>query len=443
MTSKADFKSRIRERMERTGERYVTARAALIARARKGERPAPASDGLRIVEGYQFGGVCPETGAMANVLRAAGVCDPTTGEPWDEAVVFGLSGGIGFMAFVFQYAGLPPQFTTVLRSDSYPEAFVLRGLERLAAVEVHQTGSAAQAAARLDAALTGGRAAICTVDVASLGYLGIPTEYAGYGPREVAIAGRSADGSMVALDDRALRPITFPAGQLAAARAAYRKGRHRMLTVTGGAATDASSAALDAIRWTVRNFHESPVRGFASNFGVAGLERWARLVNDPRDPKGWPQLLATGEALAAVLAQLYTGIELEHTPPGGGRPFYARYLDWAADVTGRPALRDVAATYRELGNAWSALADAALDLSDPARLRLREALEQRLRLVDELGADAAGPAREAWDRRSELQRAFSVTDQERQAILDDLGKRASAIAASEREALAMLEAAAS
>jgi hypothetical protein len=357
--------------------------------------------------------------------------------------LFGLSGGIGFMAFVFQYRGLPPMFTMVLRSDSYPEAFVLRGLERVAAIETQQTGSAAAAARHLDAALASGRPAVCTVDVASLGYLGIPAECAGYGPREVAVAGRSADGSLVAIDDRALRPIVLPASQLAAARAAYRKGRHRLLTVTGSASNDPPAAALDAIRGTIRNFHESPVKGFASNFGMAGLERWARLVNDSRDPKGWPRLLATGEALAAVLAQLYTGIELEHTPPGGGRPFYAQFLDWAADATGRPALRAVAAQYRELGTAWSALADAALDPSDPARLRLREALEQRLRLVDELGADAAGPAREAWDRRAELQRVFSVTDPERQAILADLGQQASALASAEGEALAALESAAS
>jgi hypothetical protein len=308
---------------------------------------------------------------------------------------------------------------------------------------VHQTGSTAQGAARLDAALTGGRPVICTVDVASLGYLGIPQEYAGYGPREVSVAGRSADGSLVAIDDRALRPIVVPAVQLAAARAAYRKGRHRTLTITGSNETDPATAALDAIRATVRNFHESPVRGFASNFGMAGLERWARLVTDSRNPKGWPRLLDSGEALAAVLAQLYTGIELEHTPPGGGRPFYAQFLDWAARATGRPALHNVAERYRALGGAWSALADTVLDPSDPARLALRDALEQRLRLVDELGADAAGPAREAWDRRAELQRSFSVTDQEGKAILADVGQRASAIASAESEALAALEAAAS
>jgi hypothetical protein len=320
---------------------------------------------------------------------------------------------------------------------------VLRGLERVATVQLRQTGSAQCAARDLDAALDEGRPQICTVDVASLGYLGIPAEFAGYGPREVAVAGRSADRSMVAIDDRAVRPIVVGADLFGKARGAYRKGRHRMLTVTGPAGFDPAAAALDAIRWTVRNFRESPVMGFASNFGLAGLERWARLVNDPKDPKGWPRLLSSGEALASVLAQLYTGIELEHTPPGGGRPFYARFLDWAAGVTGRRALNEVAERYRELGKAWSALAGSALDPSDPARLQLRETLELRLRLVDELGADAAGPAREAWDRRTQLQRAFNVTDQERTAIVADLGQRAKAIAAAETEALAALAAAAS
>jgi hypothetical protein len=444
MTRQADFKARIRERMERTGERYVTARVALIARSARignGEAPPAIAADLQLVPGYAFGGVCPETGAMTNVLRSAGITDPTTGEAWDEAVVFGLSGGIGFMAFVFRYAGHSPMFTTVLRSDSYPEAFVLRGLQRIAKVEVSQTGSPQQAAARLDAVLAEGRPAICTVDVASLGYLGIPVEYAGYGPREVAVAGRSPDGALLAIDDRAARPIVCESSRFAAARAAYRKGQHRMLRVTAGSGLDPAGTALEAIRGTVRSFRESPVKGFASNFGIAGLERWAGLVGDRRNAKGWPRLLAVGEAFAAVMAQLYNGIELEHTPPGGGRPFYARFLDWAADVSERPALGDVAARYRELGTAWSALADVALDPSDPARLRLRESLESRLRLADELGADAAAPAREAWEARLELQRACTIGEEDRMAILDDLAGRAAAIAAAEREALAALESA--
>jgi hypothetical protein len=444
MTRQADFKARIRERMARTGERYVTARSALIARSERngnGVAPPTIAADLQLVPGYAFGGVCPETGVMTNVLRSAGITDPATGQAWDEAVVFGLAGGIGFMAFVFRYAGHSPMFTTVLRSDAYPEAFVLRGLQRIANVEGHQTGSAQQAATRLEAVLAEGRPAICTVDVASLGYLGIPVEYAGYGPREVAVAGRSPDGALLAIDDRAVRPIVCESSRFAAARAAYRKGRHRMLTVSAGSRLDPAEIALESIRGTVRGFRESPVKGFAPNFGIAGLERWARLVGDRKDPKGWPRLLADGEAFASVMAQLYNGIELEHTPPGGGRPFYARFLAWAAAITERPALGEVAARYRELGTAWSGLADVALDPSDAARLRLRESLESRLRLVDELGADAAGPARVAWETRLELQRGCTIGEEDRMAILDDLAGRAAAIAAGEREALAALESA--
>jgi hypothetical protein len=441
MTRHADFKARIRERMARTGERYAAARAVLIAKARGGELPDD-QHGLQLVEGYRFGGVCPETAAMANVLRAVGANDPATGEPWDEAALFGLSGGIGFMAFVFQYTDMPPMFTTVLRSDSYPSAFVLRGLERTGTrVEVHETGSARQAAARLDATLTEHRPCICTVDVAALGYLGLPEEFTGYGPREVAVAGASAGGDRLALDDRALHPIVVDRPAFDRARAVYRKGRHRLLTVASGNGLDPAETTLEAIRGTVRSFHEPPVKGFASNFGIRGLERWARLVADHRDPKGWPRMLSSGEAFASVLAQLYNGIELEHTPPGGGRPFYAQFLDRAATVTARPALAEVADRYRELGDAWSSLANAALDSGDPKRGALRDEVEARLRLVDELGAAAEGPAREAWDRRLRLQRDFTIADDDRAAILAELGERAAGIARLERETLDVLEAA--
>jgi hypothetical protein len=397
------------------------------------------------VSGYdRFGGVHPETGMMANVLRAAGVADPATGKPFDEPALYGLSGGIGFMAFVFEYRDMPPMFTLVLRSDPYPEAFVHRGLERAGArLDVHHTGSARAAATRLDAALDAGSALICTADQASLAYHGLPAEFSGYGPREVAVAGRSIDRATLALDDRAPRPILFDRVRFATARGAYRKGRHRSIAVAPGPGRDPAEAALEAIRGTVRGFREAPVAGFASNFGIAGLERWARLVGDRKDPRGWPRLLQSGAALAGVLAQLYTGIELEHTAPAGGRALYAAFLDRAADLTGRSELAGVASRYRELGVAWSGLAQAALDERDPHRRALREALEERLRLVDELGADAAEPALAAWSRRLELQRVFEVSDAERLAIVMDLAERAAALVGAERAALAALDAAAS
>lgn len=43
----------------------------------------------------QFGGVHPETAALANVLAANQIVAPHTGRPFSEAMLFGISGGLG------------------------------------------------------------------------------------------------------------------------------------------------------------------------------------------------------------------------------------------------------------------------------------------------------------------------------------------------------------
>jgi hypothetical protein len=75
------------------------------------------------------------------------------------------------------------------------------------------------------------------------------------------------------------------------------------------------------------------------------------------------------------------------------------------------------------------------------RRALREALEERVRAVDEWGEAAEEAALGAWQRRMSLQRTWAPEEADREAILGELGERASRIVESERAALEALEAA--
>lgn len=441
MTRQSDFKSRVRERMAKTGERYAAARAVLIGQAGP---PPHLIDRTGIVPGYdRFGGVQPDLAAVANVLRQAGVVAPHSGRPFEESFLFGLGGGIGFMYFAFEYKGLPPMLTVALRSDSYPDEPVRRALEGSGAeLEKQETGSPAVAARQLETALAAGRPAICVTDVSGLAYYGFPVEYRGFGPHYVAVVGRR-DGDVI-LDDRARRPIVVPAAELADARSGYRKGKHRLITVkpTGSPRVDRPDPAavvLEAIRGTVRGFHEALYAGFGSNFGMAGLERWATRIVDRRDPKGWPRLLADGPSLASALARMYDGIEVEFTAPGGSRPFYADFLDEAADITGRSGLRAVAGRYRASGEHWQAFARTALPDGDPTLRGLRESIERRVERIDELGEAAAAGNREDAAERARLIASFDPPASLPSAVLSELGGIAAELVRIEREALRELE----
>ena len=86
MTARKHLKARIRARMAKTGERYVTAHRHVV-----GEADPPVVD-----HGYRLrGGVHPDTAAVANVLAHHGVVAGHTGEPLSEAMVLGIGGGLG------------------------------------------------------------------------------------------------------------------------------------------------------------------------------------------------------------------------------------------------------------------------------------------------------------------------------------------------------------
>jgi hypothetical protein len=43
----------------------------------------------------RVGGIQPETAVFGNVLSALGLSRPDSGTPYDEALLFGLAGGVG------------------------------------------------------------------------------------------------------------------------------------------------------------------------------------------------------------------------------------------------------------------------------------------------------------------------------------------------------------
>jgi hypothetical protein len=440
VTTQSDFKARVRARMARTGERYAAARATLISQAT--HQPGPTASSVPLLPGYDMvGGIHAESATLANVLRHAGVVAPHTGQPFEESFLFGLAGGIGFMYFAFEYANAAPMLSVVLRSDSYPDAFVRRGLERSGAeLDWHETGSAAQAVRHLDEALEHDRAAICVTDMTGLPWYGMPVEYRGFAPHYVAVIGVRDDE--VAIDDRAARPLILSRAALADARAGYRKGKHRLVTVRPAppvARQDPAGVVLDAIGTTARGFHEAPHAGFGSNFGVRGLEKWARLIGDARDAKGWHRMLGEGRDLAAALTRMYEGIEVEFTPPAGGRPLYADFLDEAAAIVGRPGLEEAAVLYREAAAGWQAFARASLPEAEPTLDAIRRLVDQRIENMDALGEAAAQPNRAARADIDKLQAGFSPDAATRSDLLAELAARASALLAVEQRALSRLE----
>jgi hypothetical protein len=366
MTDRKHFKALVRERMRRTGERYTVARRHIEA--------AP---------GWELrGGLAGETAAFANVLANLGV--EAGGRPLSEAMILGAGGGLGagYILWEFEAHGYRTLTLGFRRQWQYPDRWARELASRLGLhAEIHETGGAKAAAVTLDAQLERGLPAIAWVDPYRLGLRGLPSSRDGFGGPPVVVYERVGDG--YAIDDRSSAREVVPAAVLAAARARVGSYKHRLITIDPER-VDLSEAQLrDAVRDGLR-LQVEHLSSSSSSFSLPAWRKWARMITDTRNAKGWPNVFADGHGIASAMASIYTGAA------GGAhlRGLYADFLDDAADLLGRPALRDAAAAWREAAAAWDVVVDTALPPGDALRA-LIDAGDHEARWALQAGRDRA------------------------------------------------------
>ncbi len=426
MTRQSTFKKKIRARMAKTGERYAAARLALLA-ADTAANPAGDAPSRALLD---------DLGPLAEALRSAGITDPATGRPFSEARLFGLSGGPGFMAFVFQYRGVPPMLTFTCRSFSLPGPVVDRVLDH-AGIDAarSETGSAARAQKALDAALARGQVAHVAVDQARLPWMGHGPEWYGQWPRHIDVLGR--DGDSYRVHDRAT--WTLSAEALAAARAGVKKAKHRLLTFEGAAEADPTEATRRALAFYVRNQREAPFPQFANNFGLAGIARTAERMADRSTKDGWRRIFADGPALFGALWRVWACLQVELTSPAGGRLLFAEFLDDASNLAGLEGLAAAAQRMRGCAAAVDAVAEAARAAGGPLldeAIGLTEAIDEARRSGDARAAVEVG----GWlSERQGLGAGFDVDEAGRGRMFEALADGMQRWCAAEEAAVAAID----
>ena len=227
MTAHNHLKARIRARMHRTGESYMTARHIVLS-----ARPGNTSDGTTDAA-LDLGGVTPEAATLRVLLTAVGATAPHTAQPWSEAMLFGLTGGVGVAVHTFRYErdDVSTLFVGARRPDIADG--MVAGLDRLGiAHTVHETAGARTAATQLRGALTAYGPVAAWVDAATLGTRGMPASWEGGAYHVLAVLGVDDDAGTATLADLTAAPVVVASEQLDAARARIRKQRHRVLAVT-------------------------------------------------------------------------------------------------------------------------------------------------------------------------------------------------------------------
>jgi hypothetical protein len=421
--------------MQKTGERYATARRQLIQQT----QTAPQNPATR----GHFPGNVPATTALRILLTHHGVRAPHTGEPFSEAMLFGLAGGIGIGVFSFFYAreNFASFFIAGRHQWHDDEAYLKEALARLGCQTVVQESGGLKAAEQQLRTLLKDGPCVAWVDMASLPHRAMPALWSGGGYHVVVVyAINEADGTAL-IGDLTDAPISIPLADLAQARARIKKQKNRLLAVRATAALPPLAELVQAGLQRCHHVLLHPtLPGMKSNGKLEALRTWAQRLHGSKDKDSWERIFQPGANLWRGLSSIYQFIE--HYGTGGGlcRPLFAEFLQEAAAALGQPALATLGEQYAELGRQWSALAEAALPDDVPL---MREAKELYVRHAELLHDGApADDVRAGWQQQDALQRRakeqFPLTVEECAALRAQLQTRVRALYEGEVAAQAAL-----
>jgi hypothetical protein len=324
------------------------------------------------------------------------------------ALALGLAGGAGFLTAAAR--GGRKGVSWVYASGWHPfQSHLVGAIDRLGMVGAYdETGSRSDAAATLFGALDGGASAVLWVDGSLLGLGPDPSD--GNAPTIVIARGLVGHDVEVEVNgESGLRRVA--AGTLAAARAAVKLHRHRLIV------TQPPTEPLEtALRAGLATMAVGPVGGSRGKRGPAGVERLGRAIGG-RGFGDWGSTFDGDRHLLAALVGVHSSIRRED---GLLRDLQATFERDAAERLGISALLEVAEAHAALADGWRAAAETALPADVPGFAAARAATSPQTLSEAALAAP------------------FPLARPERDALLHDLSARVTALAATEHDALELL-----
>lgn len=401
MTAQKHLKQLVRARMQKTGERYATARRHLIGNFQT-DNPDPATR-------WHFPGNVPGTTALRILLTHHGVRAPHTGEPVTEAMLFGLAGGLGIGVFAFYYEKEDhASFFLAGRHQWHDDAAYLKdafarfGLQTV----VQESGGAKAAAQQLRTMLDQYGPCVAWVDMAGLPHRAMPSEFSGGGYHIVMVYRINEAEGTALVGDLTDNPISIPLDALVAARARIKKQKNRVFALAPLPKNYARPALTELVRAGLHSCHHGLLHptlpGMKSNAKLEALKVWGQRLHGSKDKESWDRVFRPGPNLWRGLTWIYDCIENYGTGGGLCRPLFAEFLQEAAAALKQPALAALSEQYADLGRQWSALAEAALPDDVPLMQQAKELSVQRAELLH--NGSAAEDVRAVWAQLGELAR---------------------------------------
>lgn len=334
-------------------------------------------------------GIHPPTAALTKILKFKGVVNPITEEPFSEALLLGIGGGLDAGYILFQFSHLPnPMLVLGFRNQwNNTRAFLEYLTESLRlGVNFLEFDDRTEAQVALQDVLKQDKLAIVWVDKAHLPYHQLPESLKGYINHQVAVYARDGRLWRLYLDDLTTQPVEIREKLFTDARANLSQGNFQMMVYE--AAGDINAQELrEAIIEGMRTCAIRLTRPMKT-IGISNLETWAEKLTDHHDREGWPQVFRDQKGLFPVLATIYESIKLNNTGGFGLRKIYADFLHESAGLLSNPALNAVAGQYLQLANHWSSLAENALPSKKPVFDRYKSLLNKKYKAYRDYDLDS-------------------------------------------------------
>jgi hypothetical protein len=352
----------------------------------------------------QFTGRHWETGSIHNALALQGVKAPHTGKPYSEALLLGISGGITFGYFTFEYKGYLPHVAMLTRNTFNPFSALL---ERLGiAQDVRQTSKPDIAEKNLQNTLASGLYPLVWADPFSLLYNNLPSDAALWGM--LPLLAIESDGKSVTVADRSSQPLHISMADLTKARGRVKEDKYRLMTLDAPHPAKLASAVQKGISQAIALFTEKPPRGARDNFGFAAYTKLAELLVNTRNKHSWERHFAPGvrmyHALAGSPVQpgAYDWVNTWVSADGADRGLYADFLTEAAQILKKPALKESAGKFRESYKLWLKFADALLPNEVPMLAESKKLIQKKHDLFIQKGETALPEIKQINARLNEL-----------------------------------------
>lgn len=270
-------------------------------------------------------------------------------------------------------------------------------------------------------------------DKAHLPYQQLPDSLKGY--VSYIVGAHGLDGDKVLVDDLADTLFAVPKDVFAAGRGRIGSHKNRLLTVKSPAKVDLKGAITAGIQDHIEHLGRD-----SESFSLPVYKKWAKLMTDTKNKKGWPVVFKNRKGLYSTLRSIYEGVKLDGTDGCGLRGMYGDFLDEASGVTGNTHLKEAAKQYRAVGKKWVQLAEAALPANIPALKETSALMDKRYALYCQNKPTEMRVVSDQLERlQSELNSAFPLKDAEVAALFTDLQQKLEAVYEGEMQALGAIQ----